>query len=76
MKQKVSHVKSSEEFKYTDRDQVIYSDVMKIDKRMTLISVCDPLQLTLCTPVKDKSEYTLVTALQCQLQTVRERGSA
>ena len=37
VKQKVSCVKFSEDRKSTDRAQVMYSDVMSIDKRLVLI---------------------------------------
>ena len=71
---KVSQVNFSEDLKSTDRVQVMYSDVMKIDKRLALIMVCDPLQLTLCLPVKNETEHKLGNALQGHLQTVWERG--
>ena len=43
-KKKVSQVNFSEDLKSTDRVQFMYSGVMKIDKRLALITVCDPLQ--------------------------------
>jgi hypothetical protein len=56
MEKKVSCMKFSEDLKSTYKEQVMYSNILKIDGRMTLISVCDPLQLTLCMPVKDEPE--------------------
>ena len=47
------------------------SDVMKIDKGLALIMVCDPLQLT---PCMLETEHELGNALQGHLQTVQERG--
>ena len=38
------------------------------------MTVCDPLQLTLQTPITDETEHTLGVALQGQLETLRERG--
>jgi hypothetical protein len=48
-------------------------DIMTIDLKNTLITVCDPLQLIPHTPVKDEQERLLGMALQGQLQTLRER---
>ena len=64
VKQKVSRAKFSEDRKSTDRAQVMYSDVMSIDKRLALISVCDPLQLTLFTLIKTQKEQDLGYVLQ------------
>ena len=59
VKRKVSRAKFSEELKSTGRAQVIYSDVMSVDKRLALITLCDPLQLTVCTPIKSEKAQEL-----------------
>ena len=58
-KKKISRVQFSEELKLKDQDQVIYTDVMTIDKRKSLLSVCDPLQLSLHNGIKDETEAIL-----------------
>jgi hypothetical protein len=63
-KEKVSRVVYSEELKATNREQVMYADAMTIDGQKSLLSVSVPLQLIICTAVKDKSEQVLGTALQ------------
>ena len=73
-KRKVSRAVYSEELKTTDRDQVMYADIMTIDGQKSLLSVSVPLQLIICTALKDESEQVLDTALQGQLQVLRERG--
>ena len=73
-KKKVSRVQYSEELKATDMDQVMYLDVMTLDGQKSLLSVSVPLHLIICTVVMDESEQVLGTALQGQLQTLRERG--
>jgi hypothetical protein len=45
-----------------------------IDSKKFLVTVCEPLQLTLQTPVKTVSEDDLGQALQGQLATLREKG--
>ena len=62
-KRKKSRVQFSEELKAIDKDQVMHSDVMMIDRKKSLLLVCVPLQLTLCMPVKDESEHEFGTAL-------------
>jgi hypothetical protein len=56
------------------KDQVLYTDVMHIDSNMFLISVSEPLQLTLQTHVLNESADTLGTALQSHLQILREKS--
>jgi hypothetical protein len=75
-KKKVTCVQFIKELKSVDKDQAVYDDVMKIEGHKSLISVCTPLQLILCTRVKDESEHVLGMALQGQLQSLRERVCA
>jgi hypothetical protein len=51
-RQTVSRTKIQEELKAESKDQVLYSDVMVIDLQKFLLTVCEPLQLTLQTPVE------------------------
>jgi acetyl-CoA carboxylase beta subunit len=71
---KVSRVQFSEELKSDLKVQTMCSDVMAIDARKFLVSVLDPLQLTLVTFVKDEGEESLGLALQSHLQMLKERG--
>jgi hypothetical protein len=48
-KKKVTRVQFSEELKLVNKDQVVYADVMTMDGHKSLISVCTPIQLILCT---------------------------
>jgi hypothetical protein len=70
----VSWAKLQEELKAENKDQVLYSDVMVIDLEKFLLTVCEPLQLTLQTRVERETVHVLGTALQGQLSTLRERG--
>ena len=47
---------------------------MHIDDNMFLVSVCEPLQLTLQTHVTNESADTLGTALQSHIQVLREKS--
>jgi len=58
----------------SEKDQVLYSDVMHIDETHYLITVCDPLNLTLQTPVDRETADVLGLALQGHLQVLRERA--
>ncbi len=73
-KRKVSRVRFDETLKADDKDQVLFTDVMAIDTKHFLVSVCEPLQLTLQTPVISESVDDLGMALQSQLAVLRERG--
>jgi hypothetical protein len=52
-----------ETLKHADKEQQLYSDVVHIDSKKFLVTVCEPLQLTLQTPVKTVSEDDLGQAL-------------
>jgi hypothetical protein len=52
----------------------MHGDVMHIDGKMFLVTVTEPLQLTLQTPIKSESANALGMALQSQLQVLRERA--
>jgi hypothetical protein len=46
------------------KQQVLYVDVMHIDKQRFLVSVCEPLQLTVQCQIERESQEVLGTALQ------------
>jgi len=52
----------------------MHGDVMYIDDQMFLVTVTEPMQLTLQTPIKSESANALGMALQSQLQVLRERA--
>jgi hypothetical protein len=57
-----------------EKAQVLYTDVMHIDGFKFLISVVEPLQLTVQTPLENESADQLGLALQGQLSLLRARG--
>jgi hypothetical protein len=56
------------------KQQVLYMDVMHIDKQRFLVSVCEPLQLTDQCQIERKSQEVLGTALQGHFEVLRSRG--
>ncbi len=54
----------------------VYADVMHIDGRKFLVSVSDPLNLTLQSMIDSESRTMLGLALQGQLAVLRSRGFA
>ena len=54
----------------------MHGDVMHIDWEMFLVTVSEPMQLTLQTPIKSENANALGMALQNQLQVLQERGFA
>jgi hypothetical protein len=57
-----------------DRAQVIYADIMHIDGFKFLISVVEPLQLTIQAPLDNETADHLGLALQGHLSLLRARG--
>jgi hypothetical protein len=49
-----------------EKDLILHSDVMHIDRNMFLVTVCDPLQLTLQVHIEQESHAVLGMALQGQ----------
>jgi hypothetical protein len=60
----VSRAKIQEELKEENKNQVLYSDVMAIDSQRFLLTICEPLQLTLQTYVERETVDALGMALQ------------
>ena len=54
--------------------QQLYTDVMHVNDQKFLLSVAEPLHLTLCTPIDRESTHALGMALQEHLDTLREKG--
>ena len=73
-KKKAVRVQYSEELKPCEREQLLYADVITIDTKKSLLSISEPLQLTMHHGLKDESQSSLGQALQSQLQVYRERG--
>ena len=54
--------------------QQLYADVMHCDDRKFLISVAEPLHITMSTPIERETAHCLGTALQEHIDTLREKG--
>ncbi len=52
----------------------VYADVMHVDAKKFLITVCDPLNLTIQTKIENEGRMMLGIALQGQLALLRSRG--
>jgi hypothetical protein len=72
-KHKVGRVPVDLALKADDKQQVLWSDVMHIDKNRFFMSIVDPLQLILVTYLKDETANSLGESLQGQLEVLRER---
>jgi hypothetical protein len=57
-----------------EKDQVLYADVMHVDGFKFLISVVEPLQLTIQAPLENETADQLGLALQGHLSLLRARG--
>jgi len=57
-----------------EKRQKMYSDVMHFEGNMFLITVCDPLNLTLCTHIERETGQQLGLALQGQIDALRSRS--
>jgi hypothetical protein len=57
-----------------ERSQIVYADVMHIDGFKFLISVVEPLQLTIQVPLENETADQLGLALQGHLSLLRARG--
>jgi hypothetical protein len=72
-KSKVGRIPFDLALKADDKQQILWGDVMHIDKNAFFISVVDPLQLILVTHLKDETANSLGESLQGQLEALRER---
>jgi hypothetical protein len=73
-KRKVSRAVINDSLIMEEKKQSMYTDVMHIENNMFLISVCEPLQLTLQCPLESESKNQLGLALQGHMDILRERG--
>jgi len=60
--------------RYIDKNLKLYADVMHIDYEMFLVSVVDPLNLTLQCKIEQESQRDLDMGLQGQLAILRSRN--
>jgi len=65
-KQAVKRAKVDEDLVLEEKNLILHSDVMHIDKNLLLVTVCDPLQLTLQVHIERESHAMLGMALQGQ----------
>jgi hypothetical protein len=72
--QKVSRARVDLGLRSTDKRLRIYTDVMHIEGQMFVISVTDPLNLTLQTKVQSENRLELGMTLQGHLAALRTRG--
>jgi hypothetical protein len=72
--QKVSRAQVDLGLRSTDKRLRMYVDVMHIDSHMFLVSVTDPLNLTLQTKVMSENKLELGMALQGHMAVLRSRG--
>jgi hypothetical protein len=73
-KSKVGRVPVDLSLNVDDKQQVLWSDVMHMDKNIFFVSVADPLQLLVITHLKDETANSLGEVLQGQLELMRERA--
>jgi hypothetical protein len=73
---KVSMAVPDDDLITDQKRQVLLADIMHLDGQKFLVSVSEPLQLTLQMPVANESQTTLGMALQSQLEVYRSRGFA
>ena len=73
-KQKIQRMDVDDSLREQRTDQVIFMDVMKVREQAYLVSVCEPLQLTMTSHVPKEDAEHLGEALQNQLGLLRSRG--
>lgn len=57
-----------------EKRQALYTDVMHVEGRKFLVSVCEPLQLTFQCPVESEGKTALGLGLQGQLNLLKSRN--
>jgi len=57
-----------------EKKQVLHIDVMHLDGQHFLITVCEPLQLVIQSPIERETALVLGNALQNQIELLRSRG--
>jgi hypothetical protein len=74
MKQVVKRAVVDDDLISEEKNLILHSDVMHIDRNMFLVTVCDPLQLTLQVHIERESHAVLSMALQGQLELLQSKG--
>ncbi len=64
----------NDDLKMDEKKQVLCSDVMHVDGQQFLVTVCEPLQLTVQVAAERESQAILGPALQGQLELLRSKG--
>jgi hypothetical protein len=57
-----------------EKKQVLHVDVMHLDGQHFLVTVCEPLQLVIQSPIERETALVLGNALQNQIELLRSRG--
>ena len=73
-KEKVSRSQVDLGLRSTDKNLRLYMDVMHLEGNMFLVTVADPLNLTLQSYVENEGRMSLGMALQGQLPLLKSRG--
>jgi hypothetical protein len=73
-RKKASRAIIEDDLLLAEKRLTLYTDVMHIDNQRFLVTVCDPLQLTLQVCVERESQNVLGPALQGQLDLLRSKG--
>lgn len=69
-----SRIRTDDSLKSQVTDQQMYADVMHVEGQKFLLTVLEPLHLTLCTPIERETTHMLGSALQEQLDTAHGKG--
>ena len=74
VKKKASRAVVDDDLVMDAKKQTLYSDVMHVDGVKFLVTVCEPLQLTMQCKIERETQGVLGPALQGQLELLRSRG--
>jgi hypothetical protein len=74
IKKTATRVPVDHTLRYVDKNLKLYMDVMHVDHEMFLVSVVDPLNLTLQCKIERESRHDLGMGLQGQLAILRSRN--
>jgi bifunctional pyridoxal-dependent enzyme with beta-cystathionase and maltose regulon repressor activities len=73
-KQVVKRAIVDDDLDLKEKNLILHSDIMHIDKHNVLVMVCDPLQLTLQVYIEQELHTVLGMALQGQLELLSSKG--
>ncbi len=74
VKRAVSRAVVDDHLVLEQKRQVMYTDIMNLDGQKFLVSLCEPLQLTVQTHIERETQTALGVALQSQLDLIHTRG--